>query len=219
MYFRRFVFLIFLVLSQLHAATGNDFRFWTQLSTETKITDQFSLTALISFRFKDNASLLYYQYAQVGLNFKVHENWVVTPGYRQGVERVTSSRGGSYWKGENVPLFDATGKWDFSCVQIADRNRFQYNSVHDDWHYRNQVTLRFPRKDSLLQITPFLAEEIFIRNAKEFSQNRFTTGLEWRFPEWMSGFLAYMLQLRKTAGSLWTVDHVLQFYVYTYFNQ
>jgi len=172
-------FLSFLLLPLLCFGAplkNNGYEMWLQDSMQKQIKDHFSYCIGTEFRFRKNASELYFTYAQF---FLVHHpyNWLEwAAGYRH---QNTFQHEEDKWKTSYNPLGDiifyfSTGEWKWQ-----NRNRFQYlihSSTPNLLRYRYRLRLVSPWKLTPIKLTPFSDNELFFEERKGFFQDRFLVG-------------------------------------------
>lgn len=164
---------------------SGDWQYWNTESIGGKLIDVGtekldSLNAKIEgeWRFGDDVSELCYQHVDVGLSFeKLFVPWFTLGlNYRQAWEKKSDG-----WLEEEKPHINGTISFKLADWKISNRSRIEYrhfNSQEDKWRFRNKTTAKAPVKWTAWEITPYLADEIFLEEGKDgIYRNRLYVGL------------------------------------------
>jgi hypothetical protein len=143
--------------------------------------------------WRDDMSDFYFIYADAGLAYKFHPNWIVEAVYRQGWWEISDQ-----WEVENRPLFNL--KWidTFDGIRIENQARLELRfydwDKDDDLRFRNRTRMEFPWEVIPVGIKPYLEEELFIgKNSGELEMNWLMAGLYYKPTK----------QLKLKAGYRW----------------
>jgi len=139
----------------------------------------------------------------MGVIFRVEKNWRVIPSFRKSIVKILGQV-----VTEDNPRLTIIRVWEKDWFVFANRNRFEYRSLRDNFLYRNHSMLQFPK---LLndKVSPFLSDEIFLDKLKNLRQNRAKVGLELDANKWKSSSINYMHRWRKVRN-VTLIDHVIQ---------
>lgn len=216
----RYTLIFFLLLfSPLIALVDQDgdTQLWLTINTQQKINDKLKTGLVSEVRIGDDISKPFFVFTQPQLFIRAHK-WVeIAPGYRQVFSRFR--RGKSSWHPTYSPLFDLSFLFPVKSGELSQRNRVQYlitplNS--NKLLYRNRVRFIFPIEITLLQIKPYIDDELFYLEGLGISQNRFTAGILPRFTKNLSARLYYMLRLLRINRE-WRSQNILGIEYYIIF--
>lgn len=188
---------------------NGDFQVWSYLSIEKKLEDAWSSRLVGVMRWGDDASTLYFMYAQWQAVYK--KKFIeVAPGYRQEYFKPAQE-----WFVRYNPLIDVTlffeGVW-----QWEDRNRILYHipqNVSSSFIYRNRLRVTSPEMTSFFELKFFAEDEVFFQEHIGFSQNRFTIGLLGTLTSYLKGRIYYTYRNLKQENH-WNYQNVLGVHVY-----
>ncbi len=102
-------------------------------------------------------------------------------------------------------------KWKLITLDFSLRNRLEYRifETKNEWRLREQIKIKRTFDLIVIELTPFLAEEMFISFKEgEYNQNRLSIGLTLGFNKHFEMSLYYMLNSRKEQG-IWEQFHIL----------
>lgn len=128
---------------------------------------EWSLLSYLEFRWGDNASKLYRTSLLLEAIYQPCPWLGLAPGYRQVWLRVPLNS--DHWRPEYTPLADIYFFLTPSDWEITNRNRIEYRILENDpirWVYRNRIRIVPPWNFTSLEITPFIENEIFIRESR-----------------------------------------------------
>lgn len=156
--------------------SDGDGQFWKTFVVEGPLTRKLKLGFEEEFRIGDILSDLYYAHTEIGLSYKLHDQWTLGAGYRQAYEQKKE-----IWREERRPVFFITFSKKWRGVFFSDRNRFEHRDREASavmWRYRNKLTATFPQKWTKVQFQPFLSDEFNVdMTAEEVQRNRFFAGV------------------------------------------
>lgn len=200
------ILLIILIFSSViygYAYDDDDgaFQVWLTTIQEFKVKEKLKIGLEEEFRWGDEAREFYYQHYDLGLAYKLDENWDIGGGYRQVYELSKNK-----FKEENAPYFFATLKIKVGGFSFSSRNRLEYRHFDyksDSGRYRNKFTLVAPVVVKKFGLQPFLSDEIFLSfiRTDQFNQNRFSSGLGFEITKRIRGEIYYMLvTVKRSSG-------------------
>lgn len=187
-----------------------DFQIWSYGLVKFQLIDPLIFQLSTEFRWGDDASTLYYKYVQG--QFLYHpDHWVsIGPGYRQEWNRKVKPDG--RWSDVYNPLLDVTFHIPAGSWKLSDRNRVQYLIRQDSknlWQYRNRILAQSPWSADFLKLTPFISNEIFVRQGKGFSQDRLSIGLYSTLASCAKLKTYYTWRYLKPSKGNWSYQNVL----------
>lgn len=188
-----------------------DFQIWNWDFVSKQITPEWSLLSYLEFRWGDNASKLYRTSLLLEAIYQPCPWLGLAPGYRQVWLRVPLNS--DHWRPEYTPLADIYFFLTPSDWEITNRNRIEYRILENDpirWVYRNRIRIVPPWNFTSLEITPFIENEIFIRESRGLNEDRLSGGFLMNLYENLSGSLFYMARFQKQRDpSQWIHQNVL----------
>lgn len=126
--------------------------------------------------FTPDVRKLYYQHAEVGVEYTAADWLDLELDYRKIWERENGR-----WNIEDRPHINAKIKWSYSCFDMSNRHRLEYRiREHKDdiWRYRNETALSFSIPGFREKLRIFFRDDVFIDfDAGEWSANKFEGGL------------------------------------------
>lgn len=192
---------------EIYAYDDGDFQVWNTENQEFKVNKDSKITLEEEFRWGDDASEFYYQHYDAGFVYSLNKHLDLGVNYRQVYEKKKGD-----FKEENRPHINAILKYDFYGFKLDDRNRLEYRHFDyqaDSWRYRNKFTVKFPWKFTMLEIQPYLADEVFLDfQNKAFSRNRLYSGFSMNFTRNLKAEIYYLLQSSRS-GNNWVNANVL----------
>ena len=205
------VLLLFTSLASVYAYDNHDFQVWNTDVVEWAINKKIKFAYEQEFRWGDNAGELFYQHYDIGLSYRLNQNWGFGAGYRDVYDLVSDA-----WKQTNEPYLTTTFFLEKFGFAFDSRSRLEYkNSDYktDSWRYRNKFTLKLPWKFTKLQIQPYISDEILAPFASagttQINQNRLSGGLGTNLFKNLKAELYYMLQSNKGSNGQWTETNIL----------
>lgn len=196
------------VPADLYAYDRGDFQIWNTEYEDIKIYKNVKFSMEQEFRFGENATELYYQHYDFGFVYGFDKMLDLGFSYRLVYERYKQK-----WREEDIPNANATLKFDLWKFKIDDRNRLEYRHFRfreDFIRYRNRFTLKYPFDFAGIKVSPYAGDEIFISsNGTGFSENRFSSGVEFGLTKYVKADLYYMLKSSRVSGDKWTDANVL----------
>jgi hypothetical protein len=207
-----FLAAVFLLPSTIYGQVNHngDFQVWSYLSIEKEINSAWRSRFLGVMRWGDDASTLYFTYAQWQAVYR-NKDLEIAPGYRQEYFKP-----GREWFARYNPLIDITLFFPCTTWRWEDRNRFVYQipqNVSSSLIYRNRLRVTSPELTSFFKLKLFLEDEVFFQEGVGFNQNRVAIGLVGSLTSYLDGRLYYMYRTLKQ-GSTWTYQNVLAFHFY-----
>lgn len=204
--------VVFLFLCAVSAAgyafDDGDFQYWNTNAVSKKIHDQWKLTGEEEFRWGDNARNPYYNHTDIGIVYSGLARWFdIGFNYRY----IREEKNGR-WRYENRPHIDATVKWKFFDVSLSNRGRFEYRDrekAENFWRYTNKFTVKAPGKFTLLEIQPYVADEIFYDfDGETLNRNRLYGGMSFLVFKNVNGEVYYLWESTEKSEK-WNDIHVL----------
>ncbi len=200
--------LSLMIAGSVYAYDEGDFQVWNTDVEEIKINKDLKVALEEEFRWGDNANEFYYHHYDAGFFYNLKKYLNIGGGYRHVYELKKGK-----FKLENEPYVTATLLWDLKGFKFEDRNRMEYRHFDyqaDSWRYRNKITMKSPWKFTVMEIQPFLSDEIFIGfgGISQFNQNRFSSGLGMNLTKNVKTEIYYMLQSTNSSGK-WGDANVL----------
>lgn len=185
-----------LLTGTVYAYDDGDWQYWNTESIEgtiidvgTETLDKVGAKLEGEWRFGDDVSEFYYQHTDVSLKLKkMFVPWFnFGIAYRQVWEykHRDDVSGGNYWYTEYRPHFDPEVSFKYKGWSIKNRFRVELRYFDEDdsgeedvWRLRNKFSLKPPIKWTKWQITPYIADEIFIEEDSDgIYRNRLYLGL------------------------------------------
>jgi len=199
--------LFFLYLSSAFSAVNDngDIQLWVQEQTSLPITHVGMLFFDAESRIGNEASQLYYVQMQAISLFPITHYLEMGPGYRQIWRQKRST-----FKPIFEPEFDAILKTKTGKVKLLNRNRFSYRFVDDGQNsaqYRLLVKMSFD-----YSLSPFLSNEFFFDNHRDFFQNRLAAGISTPIIKNVKINTFYLLRSLKSFQK-WNLNHVFGLYL------
>jgi len=175
---------------------------WWEVSSTVKVNDKFSISGLYSWRRYNFANTWQQSMARIGFNYKVKDNFTITPGSDW---LVTYPYNAGYDFNEHRIYEMFTVKNKIGRVGVKHRYRLEQrfleniklddnnNYISDGYRFRQRtryrLTLTIPiNHSSMEKHTLFLAvfNEVFVdfgkgAGKKQFDQNWFNASLGWKF--------------------------------------
>jgi hypothetical protein len=207
------LFCSFLLVIPVQGRTRRgDFQIWNYYCMRQECLEKLDSSVEIEFRLRDEARHVYYYYVQGFLHWKPKEWLEVSPSYRQEWSRLGDRCHPFITLG--VPTLDLTLRVEKKGWTVRDRNRFEYiipyaRHLPRRSLYRNRIQLEYPLSICNEYFTPFVSEEIFLRNFRKLVENRVRVGFFAQGAEVIRLQLFY--QFRQHRG---TYDHDLGMCLY-----
>lgn len=205
--------LVILVISIIlpmrsFAFDDGDFQYWNTESLSCRINKDWKVRVEEEFRFGDGVSDFYYQHSDVGVTYSGMVDWLdLGLNYRLVFEEKSSD-----WTYENRPHLNATLKHTLEGFKLSNRGRLEYRdkeSGDDGWRYRNKFAIKYPIKIGDFEISPYVADEIFVDFIEEkFSRNRLYAGIGFKILKNLSLDVLYLWQISEKDGD-WKSYNVL----------
>ncbi len=185
-----------------------DFQIWNTDYEDIRIAKGVKLSMEQEFRFGENASEFYYQHYEWGFVYGFDKMLDIGLGYRLVYEKVKRK-----WMEEDMPIANATFKFDLWKFKLDDRNRLEYRHFRykdDSIRYRNKATLKLPVDFKGITCSPYISDEIFVSsNGTGYNENRFFSGMEFILTKYVKTDIYYLLKSNRIKGSKWTDANVL----------
>lgn len=158
-----------------------DWQYWNTESIEgtimkvnSKNLDSVSAKLEGEWRFGDDMSEFYYQHIDMGVKFKkLFTEWFSFGIYYRQVWEYAHSDSGNYWFDEYRPHFDPEVNFKIKGWSIKDRLMLELRYFDNDisgkvdvWRVRNKISVKPPVKWTEWELTPYIADEIFIEEHK-----------------------------------------------------
>lgn len=187
-----------------------DWQFWNQDAVTYKITDSLTVCSDAMFRLGDDASELWYQHYDVGVNFKVKKRLTVKPSFR--LKKI--KRAGK-WEEISNPSLNVILSHKVGGVKLKNNCRFSYwnydteFNMKDRWFYRNILMVESSRSLTSIELKPFIKEDFFFDCEEEkINRNRLSTGLLIGKPKILSPTLYLMWQAYKPMND-WVDNYIV----------
>lgn len=155
------------------------------------------------FRYREDASRLFFWYYEFTLKWKPEKSWIIAPTYRQ-VRKVVGVE--EKWRNEASPYLDVIKKWKPCDFHFSVRNRLIWLDVNREWFWRIRGKVLTPWELSKLKLKPYFSNEFFFESGKRYCENRLEGGLELPIKSWLKGSFAYILLYREVAGNWKRID-------------
>lgn len=160
------------------ASAHDDVQGRTGVNVKFKLDERTSL--ILDEEFRVDTDDDYYVHTEIGVTYEVLPWLSLGAAFRQIFEEQNDN-----WEPEFRPQFQATFKRIRQYFSILDRNQFEYRIYKQDpWKafYRNRLKIGFPFVFDGRVLSPYIADEIFVRlNDPEFNRNRVYGGLDFIF--------------------------------------
>ncbi|NGX42360.1 MAG: hypothetical protein K940chlam7_00640 [Chlamydiae bacterium] len=179
---------------------------WNRDTIKKRMDDQWSASVDTEFRWKEIGRRVFFRYVQFNLRYEICPSWVIGPSYRLSETKETNAEK-SKWKTSREPIFDLIKSFKCFCLEISDRNRFQYRSSDKQWCYRHRLCVAYPCTFKSIKYTPFLSEEAFFQKGRRYTQNRWEVGMRFPLSEAFGTLFSYLQKHNKNEGS-WGLTHV-----------
>jgi len=203
--------LFFSFASGIYAYDNHDFQVWNTDILEWSVSKKLKIAYEQEFRWMDNAGEFSYQHYDIGLSYRLNQNWGLGAGYRDVYEL-----SGNKWRQSNEPFLTATLFLEKFGFSFDSRSRLEYRNFDfktDSWRYRNIFTLKFPWKFTKLELRPYISDEILAPFASagttQINQNRFSAGLGMSLLKNLKAELYYMLKSDKGSNGKWIDANIL----------
>jgi len=183
-----------------HASSfrAKDSEFWLENTFWKEKTEKLDVYLLMQDRWKEQASLLYHQAVEGGLQYSFLDKWSLAASYRQIFVKEDDK-----WLLEANPRFSMTRKEKWKNWAGSIRHLVEYKGRSHNLTYRNRL-----QADIFSQAYPalhlFLMNEIFIE--EEFTQNRFRFGVKSPPNSFLQTTIAYQFQLKKLDSSWYGIN-------------
>lgn len=174
-----------------------DWEYWSEYEFNIKLSEKTTFKIAPNLQFRDDMSKFYHSEIELGIDYELCKNLVISPGYHYEYEEDEEGKNTD----ENRIYLDGTIKWSWLGFKFSDRNKGEYRNVSGDefWRYRNKFKIKRPLK--FFSITPFIANEIFYdTRPDEFNKNRFQLGLSKELTKVMCLEIYYILESNKKNG-------------------
>lgn len=183
------------------AFDDGDFQYWNTENLSYNINKNWKIKVEEEFRFGDDASDFYYQHSDAGATYSGIANWLdIGLNYRLVFEEKSDG-----WSYENRPHLNATLKYTLEGFKLRNRGRLEYRdkeSGEDGWRYRNKFAIRYPIKIKDFEISPYIADEIFVDFiAEELNRNRLYAGMDFKILKNLKLDVFYLWQSSKNGGT------------------
>ena len=200
------VLLCLFAVSPVFAYEGGDWQAWLTTSVEGKTSDKkWKVKLEEEVRLGENVSEIYYNHTDFGVAYKLIDFFAFGVNYRQIFERKKGK-----WISEYRPHIHGTFYWKVLDFSIKNRNRLEYRMFKDKkdvWRYRNKTTLFFPWKWTLLELQPYVADEIFIDTKREkLNRNRLYGGIKFKLMEHLKAETFYLWQTSESKGKWYNAN-------------
>jgi len=189
------------------ASDNVDFQYWNTESISYKVAKDWKIEAEEEFRFGKDWGKLYYNHSDFGVVYSGLAKWFdLGANYRLVFEK------NKKWAYENRPHLNATFKYDLYDFDLSTRNRFEYRMKEkgaSSWRYRNKFTIKYLLTLESFNLTPYIADEIFVDfSAGNLNRNRLYGGIGFKIITNLTLDIYYLWQANKKSHH-WTYDNVL----------
>jgi hypothetical protein len=202
--------LLSLTSLPLLAVKTHDFQIWNYDSMITSLYKRLDLYAEVEFRWRNNATILYYNHEHIELPIRVFSFLTIGPAYRQVWRRVDSPP--HLWRTVYAPNLNITLFWEIGDFSISDRSRVTYlmsSLLPDVFQYRNKLRLYRPILKKRNDVGVFIDDEIFIEQKQRgIYQNRFSVGLTFPVINKIYAEVGYRARASRV-GDVWFHDNIL----------
>lgn len=194
-------------------APHNDLQGWNTVSIEGKLVPNLSMGLTNEMRWGDFVSKLIYSQTDLFFNWKA-KPWLVTGA---GFSEVYEKQGEddevhANWRMERRPFIQSSFSASPFDAPISNRVKLEYRAIEgvaDNIRLRNRFELGSPWKWTQYEITPYVADELFMDlTNKSFARNRFYAGARALFPASKDGQKLktelYFLKQNTNKGTFWT---------------
>ncbi len=183
------------------AFDDGDFQYWNTEMASWKISDDLKVNLEQEPRFGDNAVNPYYNHTDIGISYSGLYDWLVLGlNYRYVNEEKSSG-----WQEENRPHLNAAVKFELAEFDFSNRGRLEYRNKEDAdnyFRYRNKLAIKFPFKFTVLEIQPYVADELFYDFGSErLNRNRFYSGVILKLFGDLSGEVYYVFERNKSSST------------------
>ena len=169
--------VLFFLFGVSGAAAESDFEYWGEYSLEGSITEKFSALVASKYRYNEDAKEHYYTSTEIELDYEATDRLEMDVGYKEVFRRKNS-----IWRQENrlytqVALNGNLDGWKIKNRIRAERLEKEEETAH--YRFRNKLTIKTPWQWTSREISPFVADEIFIEvdEGEGFNENRFYAGV------------------------------------------
>lgn len=189
--------------------SNGDFQIWNRYEFHTPFHPQWTFTSQFEWRYGDDASKLFLMYAQGQISYKPVSWLTITPTYRQTWLLQTTNT----WLPEYYPFLETTLSFPIGKWRIENRNRLVYRTLRTEpsshWIERNRIRIVGPWHYTVLKLTPFVENEIFIMQRYGFNEDRASAGLFMPFYKHVEVDLYYMRRFQKLLIVGWVRYNIL----------
>ncbi|MEW6102193.1 MAG: DUF2490 domain-containing protein [Candidatus Omnitrophota bacterium] len=184
-----------------------DWQFWSAASVEKTLNDYLKAVFEVEVRFGDDINRYIYQSEDAGIVYAAFDWLDLGANFRY----VLADNGGQ-WEHEARPHLNATLKAKYLGADISNRSRFEYRYLtrtKDTGRYRNLTEIMLPLEWSVLEISPFVREEAFLKfDQDDYNENRLSSGASFKIAKNLKMEFYYLWQRLKSVGK-WKDINVL----------
>lgn len=203
------LFFIFSTPLPSFAAKKKDFQIWNYDSVTSQINTRVDFFGEVEFRWRDNASTLYYNHEHI--EFKVHvlPYLQIGPCYRQ----IWAKNDLNKWIGESEPNINIMLLGDVHGFMFYDRSRIAYRIFYDNapdvWQFRHKLVISKLLWRKPTEISLFVDDEIFLEQKQRgIYENRTSIGLNIELIKQLFAEIGYRYRIIRS-GNFWEHDNIL----------
>ncbi|GAB4230401.1 MAG: hypothetical protein Tsb0021_08450 [Chlamydiales bacterium] len=205
MYIRSIFFISLLLLVIQSRVFSEDRQLWHTNTVEATLMDFWKVGVENQYRWENGVSDLFQYYIQGYVGFRLNPACFVTLNCRQNWRKIEKKDGTSIWEDTVEPLIDLENSYKVAGLTVKNRSRFQYVTGSKDWLYRNRVLV----SANILPFSPYVSDEIFLKDFSTYQQNRFEVGIQPSLFGIFSANVAYMRRSIRRSGE-WVNENVLR---------
>jgi hypothetical protein len=191
----------------------HDWQFWNRYSLNSKLTEKMTAQLSTEARFGADFTRHYYQHAQLSFNYRLTDNFMISPGIRESYSLLTSSAIRDDWGHNHELLLAMNCNWKMGDWNFSDRNLFHFvhasanQNIKNYTLYRNCIKAQLPCcKLTSLQLVPFISDELFFKESVGYFRNRAQIGVTAQLLEKVSMNLFYQWQTTETSTGWRTLN-------------
>ncbi|MGE5195851.1 MAG: DUF2490 domain-containing protein [Anaerolineae bacterium] len=198
-----------------------DFQIWNYNSIQGTLNTRLDLYFETEFRWRDNATLLYYNHVHIELPIHLFPFLDIGPSYRQLWVRNLDTVSSHTWSPQYEPNLNLTFFWHFYKLYFSDRSRVTYRMfpghLPNVWQYRNKLAIYTDGAKMPLKLRFFIDDEIFIEQKQRgIYENRFSSGINFSFFRKIKADIAYRRQTVRD-NNIWHNNDILMLNLNAFF--
>jgi hypothetical protein len=137
-----------------------DWGYKSKFGVSFPFVDKWECSVITESRFRDDMSDHQYSHSDVIFSYEYLDWLELGIGYRY----ITKSTDDG-WKRENRPCINAGLMWNWADFELSDNNKLEYRirqADEDVFRYKNKLKIEYPLEWTVLEISPYISEEIFL---------------------------------------------------------